>query len=436
MIPFGLDISDYSIEVLQLDWRKKVKAFSRVLLEKGIIEDGKIMNQEILAKKIREAVKKSKIKTKNVIFSLPQSKVFVHFFKERRDILKQSSKIIPLDPDKIYFSIENGLYIACPKKTVNSYIEVLRKAGLRPVIAEAESVSLGRSLGVKDCLTVDIGARTTNLNIFDHSGNLRLSTIVNRAGNHFTQALSSKFKVSLKEAEKIKKECGLDQKKKRGKAMLVLQKEIQEILQEIKEAINFYEGKINQIILAGGSAQMPKIASYLSANLDIKVVVGKSPITKQLKGKSVLFNVVSGLALRGVNLKSSGINLLSSKEKKPPRDLLLYLSIIFIALSLIFLEWALITFIFYPFSNVPDVGRFVVPNIIIEEEEEEITIVVVKDTPTGWLRVREGPSIDYIAIDKVYPGESFPLLEEVEGWCKIEIEGRVNGWVSANYIVK
>jgi len=60
---FALDISDFSIEVLELDRNKKVKKFSRVLLKKGIIEDGFILNKEKLAREIKELLRKSRIRS-------------------------------------------------------------------------------------------------------------------------------------------------------------------------------------------------------------------------------------------------------------------------------------------------------------------------------------------------------------------------------------
>lgn len=63
-------------------------------------------------------------------------------------------------------------------------------------------------------------------------------------------------------------------------------------------------------------------------------------------------------------------------------------------------------------------------------------MVVVKNTPTGWLRVRSGPGTNFKEIDRVSPKESFPLLEESGNWYKIEIEGRINGWISVQYANK
>lgn len=60
--------------------------------------------------------------------------------------------------------------------------------------------------------------------------------------------------------------------------------------------------------------------------------------------------------------------------------------------------------------------------------------VLIKDTPTGWLRVRMGPSTSATEAAKVNPGEMFPYLNEEEnGWYKIEYEKGEEGWVSGTY---
>jgi uncharacterized protein YgiM (DUF1202 family) len=60
--------------------------------------------------------------------------------------------------------------------------------------------------------------------------------------------------------------------------------------------------------------------------------------------------------------------------------------------------------------------------------------VKIKETPTGWLRVRAEPSTEAEELTKVDPGDMFPYLdEEQSGWYKIEYEEGEEGWVSGVY---
>ncbi len=63
-------------------------------------------------------------------------------------------------------------------------------------------------------------------------------------------------------------------------------------------------------------------------------------------------------------------------------------------------------------------------------------VVKIKETSTGWLRVREEPSITSKELTKVKPGEEYTLLdkESTKGWYKIEYEKGKEGWVSSRYV--
>lgn len=62
--------------------------------------------------------------------------------------------------------------------------------------------------------------------------------------------------------------------------------------------------------------------------------------------------------------------------------------------------------------------------------------VLIKETPTGWLRVRASATTTSAELAKVDPGEKYPLLEETTGWFKIEYETGKEGWVSRQYATK
>lgn len=62
--------------------------------------------------------------------------------------------------------------------------------------------------------------------------------------------------------------------------------------------------------------------------------------------------------------------------------------------------------------------------------------VTIKETPTGWLRVRFAPSTAATESGRVNPGDKFPLLDEQTGWVKIRFKDLLDGWVSDSYVEK
>jgi len=62
--------------------------------------------------------------------------------------------------------------------------------------------------------------------------------------------------------------------------------------------------------------------------------------------------------------------------------------------------------------------------------------VTILNTPTGFLRVRENPSVGSTEVGRVNPDEVFDLLDEQTGWYKIKLKSGVEGWISAQYAKK
>ncbi len=62
--------------------------------------------------------------------------------------------------------------------------------------------------------------------------------------------------------------------------------------------------------------------------------------------------------------------------------------------------------------------------------------VLILQTPTGYLRVREDSSVSSGEIGRVLPGKTYQFTDEVDGWYKIVLENGTEGWVSSDYAKK
>lgn len=62
-----------------------------------------------------------------------------------------------------------------------------------------------------------------------------------------------------------------------------------------------------------------------------------------------------------------------------------------------------------------------------------INSIRIKETPTGFLRVRSGPSTGSSEIGQVKPGETFEFVDENASWYKIVLDDGQEGWVSKTY---
>jgi len=352
---FALDISDYSIYALELKGKKEkmyIHSFSRGILPEGIVEDGEIKDKEKLVKAIKALIDKAgpkKIRTNNVICCLPESKIFTYIFSFPKELNKnqvrealtyEAKEIIPLEPEEIYSDIQiisknketqDVFFAAAPRKLVDNYMEVLKKCGLDPIVLDMESASLARSLVKKvkkdtGTIILDIGGRTTNISIYDKSG-IRLNFSLNVAGKKITKAIAKKMNIEIEEAEKLKEKNGLDPSKKEGEIFLIIQSILQPIIAEIEKSVHYYQNtsgrNIDEIILCGGSAKMPKLCEYLSDNIEnkvkLKVNIG-DPLVKMdkeslpkgqgFKTQAIDYATVIGLAMRSLYKKDYGVNFI------------------------------------------------------------------------------------------------------------------------------
>jgi uncharacterized protein YgiM (DUF1202 family) len=60
--------------------------------------------------------------------------------------------------------------------------------------------------------------------------------------------------------------------------------------------------------------------------------------------------------------------------------------------------------------------------------------VIIKETPTGFLRVRMEPSTSASEAGRVNPGEKYSYSDTQNGWYEIAFEGAKTGWVSGQYV--
>ncbi|KKS65438.1 hypothetical protein A3A14_01325 [Candidatus Daviesbacteria bacterium RIFCSPLOWO2_01_FULL_43_38] len=74
--------------------------------------------------------------------------------------------------------------------------------------------------------------------------------------------------------------------------------------------------------------------------------------------------------------------------------------------------------------------NFPVPQVIAA------TKLIIKQTPTGFLRVRDKPNLSGAEIGRLSAGDSVVQLEELSGWVKIRLENSTEGYISSQYVQK
>jgi type IV pilus assembly protein PilM len=207
------------------------------------------------------------------------------------------------------------LLTAAPKNLVSIYVDIFKGLDLNLFSLEVESFAMTRSLigDEKTCaMIVDIGSVTTDVCVTEN-GLPILNRSIEVGGNMMTESIAKSLNISFDRAEQFKQDFGLTIN---NQGINNIPKTIEETLSpmvnEIKYVFDLYRrqgsGKIDTVILSGGSAYLPSLVDYLSKVLNTTVHIGdawhKVMYPKELK--PVLdevgprFSVAVGLALRGI----------------------------------------------------------------------------------------------------------------------------------------
>lgn len=334
---FGLDIGTSLIKAVQLE--KDGSKFTLVAAgiaqapPKGI--DSEVENDLVgVAEVIKKLVSDTKITTKDVCISLPESKVFTRIVKfplltdeeVASAISWQAEPNIPIpvaDSSLDYQIVQRRqpqgtdpggvdvLLVAAPKTLIQKYSKVLNMAGLNVISAETELLALARSLAPEKqtALIVDMGGTSTDLAIVQ-SGQLVISRSVATGGEVLTRALSTGLSVSTSQAEEYKKAYGLSSTQLEGKVRAALEPAFRIIVDEMKKTVQYYKtefsgsGEVSVAILSGGTSTMPDVTVILAKSLGIEVVNG-DPWTHVIKDERTtrsiapfasLYSVAIGLA--------------------------------------------------------------------------------------------------------------------------------------------
>lgn len=345
---FGLDISDLSLKIASLKkWGNSLKlaSFLESQIKPGVISGGEIKDEKLLTNSLKEAFNKvegDKLRTKYVVASLPEEKAFLQVIQLPpmplsdldSAIVYESENYIPLAIDQVYLDYQvipsldadrlDVLLAALPKYIVDSYLRVLKSAGLKPLALEIESLAIARALLGKEkagqpVLLIDLGATRTSFIVF-YESSVKFTSSIPVSGLHFTGIIAKALGVKEEEAEKLKIKYGLTgrdsrNQKDRGEIFEALVPALVDLTQQIKKYLNYYQthplydhsGKsikeISGLVLVGGGANLKGLPELLSLELNLPVKIG-DPWQGILAAKdhSLGYATAIGLALRGLSI--------------------------------------------------------------------------------------------------------------------------------------
>lgn len=293
----GLHINSHSLKCVQFNKKRNkisLVGYVNAPMPKDLIVNDNFINPQDLSGFISRSLNKAdkgSFTTRYALVSIPESKSFIRVIPMKKmdedsistAVIFEAESYIPLPMDQVYFDWEilstsetemSVLVVAVPKEFIDSYLSILKEAGVIVSAIEVETQSISRALVPKDfddyALIVDFDADKTSL-VMVKNGALQFTSSVAVGGNVLTEKVAKSAGISIAEAEKLKREIGLANTVEYPNLRSNLIPTIQELSEQIKDILKFHydhsETHISQIILSGGGAKLKHIDEVLAPML-------------------------------------------------------------------------------------------------------------------------------------------------------------------------
>jgi len=334
----ALDIGSSSIKLVQMRQTKKgwelAKVGMRSLPPEAIV-DGSIIDSITVTDTIKDLVKEQGVKVKDAVSSLTGHSVIikkVSFPAMTDDELAESIQWeaeqyipFPITDVNIDFQILGAdtegsgqmdvMLVAVKKDVINDYTNVIREAGLNPVVIDVDSFALENMMEInypvasgENLAVVNIGASITSISVI--FGGLTIFTrSIPMGGNQFTEEIQRQLNISFLDAEAIK----TGEKEGEPGAAKAIETVSTNLTFETKRSLDFFLGGaqgsyVNKIYISGGGSKVAGLADLMQDKTGIPV----EPVNpfknlernekhlpeEKLKDMAPFFGVAVGLATR------------------------------------------------------------------------------------------------------------------------------------------
>ena len=302
--PIALDIGSTFIKLVQLKGSNKnyqLVKFGMVPLPPEVIVEGAVMDAGRVVEAIRELLVSQKVTTKEVVISVSGSSVIIKRVsiadmtdEELAESIKwEAEQYIPFSIDDVNVDFQklgagsvegqaDVLLVAVKKDKINDYVNLVKEAGLEPVVMDVDAFALANmyelNYSIEEGTTalLNIGASVMNINIL-RDGVSIFTRDITVGGNRYTEALQRDFGFTYEDAEKVKRGEeveGADQEQLSG----VMSSVTDDIVAETQRSFEFFRSttgsdKVSRVLVSGGCARIGNFISVLSERIEVPVEV-------------------------------------------------------------------------------------------------------------------------------------------------------------------
>jgi len=287
-----------------------VEDYFNILTPKRSIEDGMIIDKDLIHYIINEELNRRKIKTRNAYLTINSSKIITREIiipkvdtEEINSILKfQVEDYIPVDISNyvIQYKIIGQVYeddieklkiliIAIPKSVVEDYHKLMINLNLNPLVLDYQPNSLAKLIKYNETINgsyptedltfacVDIGYDGTKISII-RNGIVLVSRIVDIGGNYIDQSILN-LNDNIQNLEAYKDNIDdinhvYDDESENYEITSIIKNSILALTEKIEIVFRYYltrkkDNKINMILLTGGISRINGLDNLFSNTFSI-----------------------------------------------------------------------------------------------------------------------------------------------------------------------
>jgi Tfp pilus assembly PilM family ATPase len=355
----AVDISDHSIEVMQMTTEQEVLRFGRTDLPKGVVQGGVIEKPDTLAQQLERTIEamrpnlpKGGHRPKKAVTCLPETVTYSRAFQVPQ-MMSESQLVgrvyhelttsVPYESTELVWDVRHepwgsGEYVICvaaPAAIVDVYQNVFSKLDIRDLSIESALLSLARSLGLVRSnvtpqslsLILDAGAHTMDIGVFTSNGLLLGSYSIPFGAETLIREMAVRSNMSAAQVRDVWVGSGVTGGGAISSSLIsqMLTPSMEKIRRIIEHSQGQHEVECTEIILVGGMSLTPGISEYFDSALSIRTRVGeplKQIVHRNLLGsrQAVLYAQVIGLGLVSSSEKTSEVNLAHTEESSDPPE--------------------------------------------------------------------------------------------------------------------
>ncbi|MBI3398056.1 MAG: type IV pilus assembly protein PilM [Deltaproteobacteria bacterium] len=302
----GLDIGSNSIKIIQLAPTKKgwkmIKIGMSQLPPEAIV-DGSIIDSMTVINSVKDLIGQQEIKIKNTVSALTGHSVIIK--KVNLPVMTEAELAesiqweaeqyipFPITDVNIDFQILGAdtegrgqmevMLVAVKKDVINDYINVIKEAGLVPVIVDVDSFALENMFEMnysiapnENIAMINIGATIASINVL-RNGITIFTRAIPLGGNQFTEEIQKTLGISFKDAETLKlggEASGVDT----SSIPQVVERVSGNVALEIKRSVDFFLGGapgmfVSKIYLSGGCTKTKGLPAIIQDRTAIPLEV-------------------------------------------------------------------------------------------------------------------------------------------------------------------